>query len=174
MGLDMYLYKERYYSEHQNKEQRPLIDEFDDCKSITVRGVAIYWRKANSIHQWFVDNIQDGVDDCGKYYFSEKKMRELLNVVNEVLEKSVLGDGLVHVGTQYEQGKVFELMEKGQYVVNPQVAQELLPTTKGFYFGSTDYDNYYIDDLIHTKTGLEKILNDPNVDEYEYYYQSSW
>ena len=23
------------------------------------------WRKANAIHKWFVDNVQDGVDDCG-------------------------------------------------------------------------------------------------------------
>ena len=23
-----------------------------------------YWRKSNQIHRWFVDNVQDGIDDC--------------------------------------------------------------------------------------------------------------
>ncbi len=23
-----------------------------------------YWRKANAIHKWFVENVQDGQDDC--------------------------------------------------------------------------------------------------------------
>ena len=44
-----------------------------------------YWRKANQIHKWFVDNVQEGVDNCGEYYVSHEKLQELLDTVNNVL-----------------------------------------------------------------------------------------
>lgn len=43
-----------------------------------------YWRKANQIHKWFVDNVQNGVDDCGKYEVSTEQLQKLYDVVNEV------------------------------------------------------------------------------------------
>ena len=46
-----------------------------------------YWRKANQIHAWFVDNVQGGNDNCGEYYVSHEKLTELLNLVNEALSK---------------------------------------------------------------------------------------
>jgi hypothetical protein len=39
-----------------------------------------YWRKANQIHQWFVDNVQGGVDDCRDAYVERAKLEELLNL----------------------------------------------------------------------------------------------
>lgn len=51
-------------------------------------------------------------------------------------------------------------------------AEELLPTTCGFFFGSTDYNDMYFEDLIYTKENLEKILNNDNT-KYLYYW-SSW
>jgi hypothetical protein len=32
--------------------------------TVRVRFTVAYWRKANAIHGWFVDNCQDGVDEC--------------------------------------------------------------------------------------------------------------
>jgi hypothetical protein len=106
-----------------------------------------YWRKANAIHKWFVDNVQEGKDDCGEYHVSKEQLKDLLGVVNAVLEKR-------------DEAK----------------AVELLPTQGGFFFGSMDYDNYYFNDLEHTKEVLEKALA-IKVPEWiweHFEYHSSW
>lgn len=50
-------------------------------------------------------------------------------------------------------------------------AGELLPSQSGFFFGSTDYDEWYFKDLERTKAILEQALSESNGD---YYYDSSW
>lgn len=37
-----------------------------------------YWRKANHIHKWFVDNVQYGVDDCGTYEVTEADLKKTI------------------------------------------------------------------------------------------------
>jgi hypothetical protein len=44
-----------------------------------------YWRKANAIHNWFVKNIQEGVDECQESYVNKDSLKKLLEIVNEVL-----------------------------------------------------------------------------------------
>jgi len=36
-------------------------------KVVTIELDYAYWRKANQIHNWFVENVKDGVDNCGNY-----------------------------------------------------------------------------------------------------------
>jgi hypothetical protein len=55
---------------------------------------------------------------------------------------------------------------------DPTVAQELLPTEAGFFFGSQEYDEYYYRDLELTKRILEAAIAD--AEGGDYYYQSSW
>ena len=51
-------------------------------------------------------------------------------------------------------------------------AAELLPTASGFFFGGTEYDEYYFEEIDRTIKLLEGLLKeDENGD---YYYQSSW
>jgi len=52
----------------------------------------------------------------------------------------------------------------------------LLPTTAGFFFGHTGYDEYYLRDIEDTITMLEEALEDVEDDDYNvsFYYQSSW
>lgn len=59
MGLDMYLYK-------------------------TKRSKAGGWDKAIAIHNWFVENVQDGDDDCGYYEVTKENAEELLALCKEV------------------------------------------------------------------------------------------
>ena len=42
---------------------------------------------------------------------------------------------------------------------NHSKAAELLPTSKGFFFGSQDYDEWYFRELEDTKNDIQKILN---------------
>lgn len=66
-----------------------------------------------------------------------------------------------------------ELLELCNRVIfNRELAEELLPTQGGFFFGGTDYDEYYFGDLEETVDIIEKALETP--DGYNIYYQSSW
>ena len=52
-------------------------------------------------------------------------------------------------------------------------AEELLPAQSGFFFGSTEYDEWYYQDLEYTIPLLKKILKDaPKTWEFEY--RASW
>ena len=44
-------------------------------------------------------------------------------------------------------------------------AEELLPTTDGFFFGSTEYDDWYFGDVECVKTTFESILEDFDPEE---------
>lgn len=94
MGLDMYLTKEIYIgAEYEHNEIAGVI-------SLTRRGNPIkvnvskvskiieevgYWRKANHIHNWFVRNVQSGVDDCRRVSVSWAKLQELKSICQEIL-----------------------------------------------------------------------------------------
>ena len=95
MGLDMYLNARRFLWIFSNgtgedaeigKAISAAIPEAGNMRPSTVEFEAIYWRKANAIHKWFVDNVQDGVDDCRSYYVSRDKLRNLLEVCETVLK----------------------------------------------------------------------------------------
>lgn len=54
-------------------------------------------------------------------------------------------------------------------------AEELLPTKSGFFFGGTEYDEWYILGLENTVSQIESIIKEDN-DNYssDFYYSSSW
>jgi hypothetical protein len=54
-----------------------------------------YWRKANQIHKWFVDNVQDGEDDCREYSVDREQLQKLLDTCTKVkADGSLAGDYL--------------------------------------------------------------------------------
>jgi len=103
MGLDMYLTAKRYLWSHseQDKEIAKRIADLVEVEpdfdskfrgaSFCPKEVAIdamYWRKANMIHQWIVDNIQEGEDDCKEYYVPREDLETLLaNCVNALTNR---------------------------------------------------------------------------------------
>ena len=118
MGLDMYLNRRIYvWSEQRGSlkitglksKVRP-----DNVKFIVEE--AGYWRKANAIHKWFVQNVQDGNDNCKEYYVSKESMQKLLDTVNKVLEASELVDGNV-ITEQYQNDKAESYYRKGQVLL---------------------------------------------------------
>ena len=133
MGLNMYLYGANYNF---------LIDEKTKLvKGQIIKTEEIFWRKANHIHKWFVDNIQEGDDNCFSHELTRADLIELKNACLEVLE-------------------------------NRDFAKDILPTQSGFFFGSTDYDEYYFEDCRRTVEEIDRILKEENYDWFEY--QSSW
>lgn len=88
MGLDMYLNAERFLWFNEEELAGHVANAFPELNGRRVKKViveAMYWRKANAIHKWFVDNVQDGEDDCGDYYVSREQLEELRDLVKEVL-----------------------------------------------------------------------------------------
>ena len=68
-----------------------------------------------------------------------------------------------------------ELLSKCEEVLlDHSKGPELLPTMSGFFFGSTDYDEHYYDDLVYTKERLNHILENYNLSKDKVYYSSSW
>lgn len=146
MGLDMYLNAKKYLAEYDTAvaEKRAAVSEIFgglDVKEIVVR--AMYWRKANAIHNWFVKNVQEGEDDCGSYYVSRENIEQLINDIATVLESR-------------------------------DKAHKILPTGSGFFFGSTEYDSYYFEELERTKNELTALINNPLLDGFDFEYHSSW
>lgn len=134
-----------------------------------------YWRKANQIHNWFVENIQDGVDDCDYHReVREEDLEDLLDVCKTVLKSCEMVEGEICNGYTYEDGKQIPMMEDGKYVKDPSVAEELLPTSSGFFFGSYDYDEYYVEDIKNTIEIITKVLETTDFETQMIYYVSSW
>ena len=165
MGLDMYLSARKYinkidwnllnvnmdlpYSEATRSEYTDVVkvaglDHVENPNDIYGASVSVncaYWRKANQIHAWFVENVQGGVDECQEVYVSHDKLKELLTLCRQAL---------FHKDPK-------ELMPQG-----------------GFFFGSTDIDQYYWEDIKHTIRQLKRLTELPDFEDLSFYYQSSW
>lgn len=96
MGLDMYLSAKKYLSPYFDAADGEKIksineifgvdsDDVDDygVKEVTFR--VAYWRKANAIHQWFVDNVQDGLDECQESHVPREKLQELMALCESII-----------------------------------------------------------------------------------------
>lgn len=85
MGLDMYLYKKFYIDTDE-----PIIVTDDSgqrvelCRNDMVTKEIAYWRKANAIHKWFVDNIAGGVDECQEMFVTRKMLENLLSICRKI------------------------------------------------------------------------------------------
>ena len=150
---------------------------WDDEKKYGRKSIISYladWRKANQIHRWFVENVQDGNDDCEIYEVSKEQLEELLTLCKIVLENSKLIDAQVKNGQTYVDGEWVDNYEDGQVIENNVIARKLLPTASGFFFGSTEYDQWYLEDIKHTIAVLEDCLRDTDFEHEVVMYSSSW
>lgn len=95
MGLDMYLHKKYYvknYDFQEASERHAIIirkggqlANIDTSKISSVETEVMYWRKANQVHRWFVENCQDGRDECQSSYVDTEQLQELLDNCKEIL-----------------------------------------------------------------------------------------
>lgn len=84
MGLDMYLNAKRFLWHSESELADKLTENFPELGGAKVKEViaeAMYWRKSNAIHKWFVDNVQNGEDDCGNYDVSREQLQALVGVI---------------------------------------------------------------------------------------------
>lgn len=114
----------------------------DQClhrESPEAEDAVIVWRKANQIHAWFIKKL--GLDPDFNAERSEPFGREVLE----------------------------ELSRECERAINNPAAANILPTQKGFFFGPTDYDEWYMQGLKQTISDIEGLLKeDPEDATYSY------
>lgn len=156
MGLDMYLSKRIYVGanyEHNNVKGEIKLTRDKKRLKVNLKKVTEiiesvgYWRKANHIHKWFVDNVQGGEDDCKEYYVSKEQLEKLLADC--------------------------ELVLKAKKRKEMEIVEETLPTQQGFFFGGGEYDKYYFISIKDTIKIIKDILKE-DLTNADIYYNSSW
>ena len=101
----------------------------------------IYWRKANFVHRYFTeDYLQRGYESDNLTPFT---------VTREDLRR--LADLC------------------GEVLEHKDDAPQLLPTESGFFFGSTEYGDWYFEDVEFTRGEIEKLLAEANGGDTFYY-----
>ena len=160
MGLDMYLSARQYISRidfsKEGMQEAPAFREMVEASGMTglvepdgyagvyVEVPVMQWRKANAIHNWFVTELGDGVDDCRPMGLGTDRLQDLVTLCEQVLEDN-------------------------------SKAEELLPTESGFFFGGTEYDEYYYGEIAQTADRLRYIVAEAEAKKIdELVYQASW
>jgi hypothetical protein len=119
--------------------------------------------------------MQDGIDDCDYHHeVTEDKLEDLLKTCYAVLESIELVDGKLNCGKQYKDGEWETVWRDGKVIEDYSVAEKLLPTTCGFFFGGTDYNEWYVEEIKDTIEIVEKVLETTDFDKEMIYYVSSW
>ena len=141
----------------------------------------VYFRKANFVYRFFQPYLVDEECIVGK------------DMVNDLLERcdkviaAAQKDGVIDENGEIDKKyylceKFFDLPENEQKVEELRVklandemprdwtktAAELLPTQSGFFFGSTEYGIYYLEDILSCKEQFTKLLADWKDDEVVY------
>jgi len=80
MGLDMYLYRETYYSKYGSSQEEVTVGGKILEPSFTISKEDMYWRKAQPIHDWLVNYVQEGEDNCNKYDVSFSTLMQLKSI----------------------------------------------------------------------------------------------
>jgi len=125
----------------EDGEKTTLLELDDMSKVSEIKFQAGYWRKANQIHSWFVENCQEGKDECQEAWVSVEQLEELRDLCQEVKDTK---------------------------------DASLLEPASGFFFGSTEIDEWYWEDINNTIKMLTEVLNDKLFADCSFYYQSSW
>ena len=162
MGLDQFLsIKKSFYPLGANAEDNAVIADkirelagleakspFASSNGLSVMVPAGYWRKANQIHGWVLREAMIEEDTCEEIWVDTSQLESLLKDCRKVLSAKDT--------------------EKAE-----EVAEEILPTESGFFFGGTEYDEYYYEQLEHTIEIINYCL-DSNPDDTSFVYQASW
>lgn len=108
-----------------------------------IEATIYYWRKANAIHRWFVEECQGGVHECQETLVHPEMLMDLIDRCEQV-------------------------------AADHSKCHDLLPTVGGFFFGSTEYDEWYFRDVEETATGLKEAVAAIAPKASRFIYQSSW
>lgn len=151
MGLDMYLSAKHYVKnwDHTTEAERHVV-------TVTRGGVPID-----------LGNIREVVEDVG--YWRKANAVHNWFVTNVQDGKDECQES--HVSREQLQALRAVCLD---VLADPSKALDLLPPTSGFFFGSTNVDDYYLSDLRDTVAIIDAILAKPKEWGGDVYYRASW
>jgi hypothetical protein len=165
MGLDIYFSRVNKLDYSLNKET--AIDD-----EIQVG----YFRKVNCLLPFF------GYEEAGEHLEIAKcQIEDLLDIAKELLKNyATFRQKLFELNTEYHN----ETKEKEKQLVKykldvlwkpfEELAEKKLPTTSGFFFGSIEYRDWYIEDLMDIVEIFEVALEDIDFDTEQVLMYCSW
>ena len=144
-----------------------------------IREEVAYWRKANHIHRWFLENVvpEENREDfnCDYIEVTKEQLEELKRVCELVMKKSKLVRGRVVESFSYlKDGKLKPNKTWGKKILFKGTAKKYLPTMDGFFFGSTDYDEFYLMEVKRTIAIIDVILKEVDFTKYKIEYHCWW
>jgi hypothetical protein len=150
MGLDMHLEAEQYVSDYDEKD-KPLLEAIKENAPL---GLGEFRPKnvTFEIAYWRKANCIHG-------WF----VRNVQDGKDECQSSYVSLEQLQELKDNCE-----------KVLANLDLAPELLPAAKGFFFGSYEYDEWYTNDLKKTVKQLDKILSNPYAKKWWIQYRASW
>ena len=122
---------------------------FDDLQRFYYAEEDAYFRKVNFIYHYFQPKL---VDECA--FVTKADLEDIIERCDKILE-----------GVDIRKEIPYEKID---------LAQELLPTQSGFFFGSTDYDKWYFSDVKDARRQMKKLLRGFNEDTDVIYVVMSW
>jgi hypothetical protein len=105
---------------------------------------------------------------------TKEQLEALLERCKFIKDAVIMEDGQIHNGSSYRNGEWHEDYDPGKVIANPTIAAFGLPTRGGFFFGSTDYDEYYMRKIDNTIEIITSVLATTNFDTHVIKYSSSW
>ena len=155
MGLDMYLYREQYFGGWDHS------DDLDKCRGILEASKMKAHPSCPSVT----------VKTCVAYWRKANSIHKWFCDLDGGRDECQPID--VRVSDLRELRALADTV-----LLQPAIAQDLLPTQSGFFFGPTEYDQWYMEDMKNTVTQLDEVLADIPIDasdwDYRFIYQASW
>ena len=150
MGLDITFYKAKRLKDNETKER---------LEEIRKELATEYLKSIDERNSKLINELEDE--------------KEKINPWNEVAYFRKVNFLIPFFGyeencsnIEIDKYQVEDLIEACKEVLaNHDKASFLLPTQEGFFFGSTDYDDWYFDDVQNVKEKFEEILADFDRDE---------
>ena len=150
MGLDITFYKAKRLKDNETKER---------LEEIRKELATEYLKSIDERNSKLINELEDE--------------KEKINPLDEVAYFRKVNFLIPFFGyeencsnIEIDKYQVEDLIEACKEVLaNHDKASFLLPTQEGFFFGSTDYDDWYFDDVQNVKEKFEEILADFDMDE---------
>src|SRR6056297_2100501 len=92
MGLDMFFTGKRYLWDYGDGDQDKIAEVarlFPEAAGARINEVSaefMYWRKFNALHRWFVDTVQEGVDECQESFVDIATLHDLRDICKLISE----------------------------------------------------------------------------------------
>lgn len=156
------------------EEHDELEKTYNLCKSaynvLMERKEVAYFRKVNLLIPFFEygencsdltitkDQVEDLIRVCGDVLVKEKDIRSRLN------ERKCAKQNVQQVKAGWNEKNVQRIQKQIESIEQEWIdyCQETLPNQKGFFFGSYEYDEWYIDKVQQVKKLFQEIIE--NVD----------